>query len=112
MTLRPMTSTSKQSSQQNAAHGGQRQTPKASSSSGELRRHPSLIGAIDLHAVADLPFVVRLDQDTHDESRCRATGLEKIPTTSVRLLTSRPALARPGKGPVSYTHLTLPTNRE
>src|SRR5664279_3225179 len=51
MTLRPMTSTSKQSSQQNAAHGGQRQTPKASSSSGELRRHPSLVGAIDLHAL-------------------------------------------------------------
>jgi hypothetical protein len=50
MTLRPMTSTSKQSSQQNAAHGGQRQTPKASSSSGDLRRHPSLVGAIDLHA--------------------------------------------------------------
>src|ERR1019366_8013398 len=52
----------------------------------------------EVAAVADLPFVVRLDQETHDESRCRATGLEKIPTTSVRLLTSRPALARPGKG--------------
>jgi hypothetical protein len=52
----------------------------------------------EVAAVADLPFVVRLDQDTHDENRCRAMGLEKIPTTSVRLLTSRPALARPGKG--------------
>ena len=48
-------------------------------------------------AVADLPFVVRLDQDTHDENRCRATGLEKIPTTSVRLLTSRPALSLGGQ---------------